>query len=314
MKNITFVSLSAVLILFASCNEDASFPQEGTTDSRILSELAAYNASLTEIDATRGNPPVVADVDEETLDIVEQDLIGALEGAYKGFNYSIDHGLSQDEAVAVVLTSALTHGIARSHAAYIAHLHNTATVYLRPHRDYSNNKKAFREDIVSLMVGDEVKHSKWMISGTTRFDKKYPTASMAGRKHNAVLSVIDTVSIIKDYHSSLSQFDLAESEYLSGQYHIDSFNEIIDNPTNFQDIINVYVDAPDYVIKNITKLFLNAIDLQGRNVDDYKAIMNEYISRVENTNELSDLEKDCVFIAFSVGMYSMSFWTIEGQL
>lgn len=234
MKNslVSIHLLLAVLLFATACNSgNESILVLDTQNSDVLSEFNVYNSSLAIIDDTRGNGTVQA-VDDGTLEIVEADIIGALEGAYKGFNYSINNGLSEDETYAVILTSAITHAIARSHAASFR-FHDSATEYhyaASPHKDYSNNTEGFRNDIVSLSLDENIKTNPWMSSIDPQLEEKYPKASKVGKTHNAVLSVIDTIPEIKYFEKVLANYDNCVANYLTSSFFINNFANVITDP------------------------------------------------------------------------------------
>lgn len=306
-----FHLLAAILLFATACSsESESIFVSDSRNSDALSKFKAYNSSLATMDITRGNGTVQA-VDDGTLEIVEADVIGALEGAYKGFNYSINNGLSEYETYAVILTSAITHAIARSHAASVKFQDTTAGYYFAapPHKNYSNNTESFRRDIVSLSFDEKIKNNPWMSVVDPRLEEKYPRASKVGKKHNAVLSVIDTIQKVKSFERVLDNYDSCVTGYLTSSFFVNNFANVIVDPLKSNSLSKSFSDDKGTMIWNVFDLFLEAVKIQGRNSDDYKKLMTDYFAMIENNSSFNQYEKESVYMSFMVGMYSLNYWS-----
>lgn len=282
-----------------------------------MSNLQAYNNSL-ELQATRAD--VVHELDDNTIKIIEADLIGALEGAEKAINYVVDKELSPSIAIAIVITSAITHGAARSQQAY----HELRRpMYEKVSFDEGISTNSFqypasltidqlREKVVRTSVCEQAVSNHWMYDVSIVDPFKFGPALQVAMKHNAILSVFDTVTNLPDINSQNGLYSIEELAYLSSNDYRTSFNKTVSSPFDFSDYVQIATPSTEhYKVQNIARLFLQAMNSYCNNSASFNQISDFYINEIDKSNELTDMEKQCLYMSLFVGKYSLRFWTEE---
>lgn len=313
-----FLSLVLIAVLMMpSCSSDG-LVEDVTSSSKIsslIAELQEYNTNYGIGETTRGNGGQQT-VSDDTNEIVKADLIGAFEGACKGFEYAVDKGLAEDEAVAVIVASAVVHGAARSHQAYMSnHAVEVHPVVMTMESDNYFGSDAqldeLKRDVVSLAVNNEVLTNNWMFIDNDLFSKKYPNAMHVGKLHNSILTCIDKVKV-EDYVANLQSYTHVVRTYLTSDYIDDSFKSIIGSPFDFSQYTTAETSSDNKI--NVMSLFLDAISKNGRSIENYTKISKQYLASITLSSELSYYDKECLSMGIAVGLYSMNFWTAERKV
>lgn len=310
-----FLSLVLMTVLMMpSCSSDG-LVEDSTSSSKsnsLIAELQEFNTNYSNKSLTRGNRGEQT-VSDDTYEVVKADLIGAFEGACKGFEYAVDKGLAEDEAVAVIVASAVVHGAARSHQAYMsyhAEIMYPITMAVESENNFGSDAQLndLKEDVVTLAGSNGVRSSKWMRMDNELFAKIYPNALYVAKLHNAILSNINFAKD-EDYISNLQNYSNIEREYLTSDYVTNSFRSIIRSPFQFSQYENDQIHSSDRT--SVMCLFYEAITNNVVNINDYLQISRKYIASITSSSELTYYDKECLSMGIAVGLYSMEFWTSE---
>lgn len=299
-------------ITMASCSEEEvqSSPME---KSGILTMLDEYNSSMNfETRAT-----IIDDGTEAT--IVKADLLGAFEGAMHGIDYAIDKELNPDDAITVIIASAIAHSFVRSHQAYIE-LHHGASAYYCSAPDAFGNKslsdagkahfQSLSEQAIVAYKSDLISESTWMETTIGNQDKTYENAWIVARSHNALLSIFNRIQPVSNLNSFIDEnYNIYEKDYFLSSSYTDNFMHTVSNPTNFLEYANISTSDSHYVAKQVIANFLNAIDDLYGNYAKFDSTMQYYISAMIGSNELDTLEKEALLMSFMVGEYSNKYWS-----
>lgn len=315
MKNLYLnISIVLMLILFLSActaEEKCEYVAIQENEESVICNLKSFNASLNFDPVTRNGGPTVS-VNDDDLKIIEADIIGAIIGAGKGLEYAENQNLNQDEAITVIIASAITYGVARSHAAYVNNLHDpghaTAFCIPSPIKDYSDDINILREDIESLSVSEKIKTNFWMNISDDIIGQNFPNAELVGKKHNSILSIINTENTNEDYESAMTNYTDIESAYLLSRFHLNAFAQSMKNLFYYMPSYYSESLTTDSKINDVSRLFLEAINTKDRTVNDIEYIVSNYFAKVKSAKDLSYLEKETLYLSFGVGIYSLSYW------
>ncbi len=103
--------------------------------------------------------------------------------------------------------------------------------------------------------------------------------------------------------SSLSAF---ESSVLSSEKYVTEYNKVIAANSDFAVLID-----PDRLTANaVAQLYKDALqNYDNASFEDIVSLTNQYISIVDESNEISKEDKRNLYIAFSVAIYSYKYWS-----
>lgn len=103
-------------------------------------------------------------------------------------------------------------------------------------------------------------------------------------------------------------FSAFELEVLRSEEYVNAFNQEIE--TILSEDINSSMTSDGTISEDIMVLYIDAISNCGTtNYDDVVSLTNQYIEIISSSNELSEDEKNNIYIAFAVAVYSYQYWT-----
>lgn len=214
----------------------------------------------TETTETRA-PVLIPVINQKTMEVVKADLIGALEGALKGFDYAVNQNLPEEEAIGVIIINAISQGVQRSHAAYVTNFvtHNIGIASTTPSPQF--DLLTMSRDAVRVAESEQVSQNRWINEDTHNLSSKYPHATLVAQTHNAMLSVSNNMENVKEFDSyevSLQKYTPLQRAYLSSDFYNDSFMEVVREPLNFSAYDNIELYQPHYLAKSTAKSFLSS--------------------------------------------------------
>lgn len=124
----------------------------------------------------------------------------------------------------------------------------------------------------------------------------------AGRTHNVILSVlnnsiqIDTLRV--DSISNELYYNILNSEDF-GAVCSSTMNEFANNS---------FIEE-DPLLERVLELFKQAFTEYTANCSDIVSVINKYVEVINETEELTDEEKDRVKYCFATALYSFNYWS-----
>lgn len=137
-------------------------------------------------------------------------------------------------------------------------------------------------------------------------DLKLPQSSIdIGILHNHILS-----SIIEKTDISTSS-QLAESSIESTILHSNEFIESADDMITKIENCGVVIDK-DGIPDKVMNLYQQIFNSCSNSYENIVTCINNYYSIIEGSSELTEDEKQSIYIGLSVSLYSLNFWNEHG--
>lgn len=331
MKKVLFIFVALLTAFaFASCSSESfeskseisSFHKnDQETNVKTVEELKKYNETLlTQCAKTRGRG--------RKLYIAASDICGAAAGISAGKEFAglVGAVTGGTGAAAIMVGCALLVGASASYYAYYSTSSCSYSVNTPELLDYAT--KIVRGRIVK----DEYLKDTTSIKNNNQFEtildeeafnrinlpQEYSYLQTLGADHNALI-VDSNVGgdlpnanniVVSDNNLNkveLAPDDIARFEQVFDQQEFkDYYYETLENVKNNNDLNNIS-DCPE----NVKKALVNYLELFNEypeNVDELVEIANGYIDIIEKNNEFSKDEKDMIYAAIMVSVYSPQLW------
>lgn len=89
-----------------------------------------------------------------------------------------------------------------------------------------------------------------------------------------------------------------------------SFNQ------SYEEMLNIvstkspkeFIQASGVTYDEVVRLYLDILNTSPEKLEDVEFITNKYIELIEKSNELTEAEKDNIYMAFSVAAASVEYW------
>lgn len=268
-KHFILLLMSTILAITTACSSQNDEPVASSQPRTENSKTLKNTDSIISANYTRGNG-LTTKLDDKTVEVVKADLIGAIEGAIKALDYAMDQDMNQEEAIGLIVISAVVHGAARSHQAEINY-HAVDYPYILCSSSSTGNtavSPTLSKDIVRVSESEEVTQNNWLRSYSTDAElaSKYPNAVSVAKKHNAILSVINEkkgFNGFNSFESVLANLPTVQSDYLRSATYHNSLNKTVSNPTDFSSYTCIDLADPHYRMKSKINNFLSLMDRNG---------------------------------------------------
>lgn len=282
-------------------------------------QLLPTPANAGGICATR-SPELNHVIDEETAEIIKADMIGAFEGFLKGIDYAVDKELSEEEAFGVIIISAITHGVLRSHQAAMHNRfpgeHFAADPLGTPGADEMdatvapNYQASSHDQILASYHKTDLEFIP--LASEAIPVEEYPNAAYIGKMHNAILPEIKFNSTT-NFSIGSSLYSDTQKAYLLSDTYKESIAVTKAHPTDFTKYYeyDMFENSRDphlratLAIKDMLKRF-DKDNLKLSDVDSY--INMEF--RVIEKLSWPESEKNAMRAALMTAAYSAEYWTI----
>lgn len=328
MKSITKVTsvFLATTMLFASCagNPDVfdvtNDDLETTKDKEI--PLSVTIQKLDEIN--RNLPAPVNDVNSRKWysgfgNLLSSDVDGALEGAQIGYDigkYIGGHSSigSLKGGIAGGIVGGLIGGVAGSYLAYVKR--NTCEIFYLPPNYVMDECAELEEDPDAQVAFEEIEVPD-SIERIGYIHNLAMDALINGESDFAVFSdeppFLDTKEPgEEDYHRviTFTEFDKA---VIASDAYLSAYNQIIYPSESAEPEEGEDVPAKT-ISEQVIERYLSALENYASPLDysTIVSITNQYIAVVNESTELTDIDKHNLQIAFSVGVYSYKYWSNFG--
>lgn len=276
---------------------------------------------------TRG-PEVTHDLDDRTVEIIKADMLGALEGFFKGVDYAVDKELSQDEAYGIIIASAISHAVVRSHQAYV----QTSYTYISnpiacPNGVEESETMNSSNESGAISLNDQVLYAytrndlQFTPLVSNNFDiAYYPNSAYIGKMHNAILPEL-RIGLTFDFSIPDSNLSQILKEYLESDSYKESIEITYNKPLDFNKYYELVLPMPgssDFIhFKAISKIrsLLSKIDnTQKLTLASLNQIITEMFDLVDHNTTYSEYDKEALHTAFTTAIYSAEYWTIQHPL
>lgn len=126
-----------------------------------------------------------------------------------------------------------------------------------------------------------------------------------GILHNKILDGIDNIIEQGNEDILLEKLSSEEKALVNSTEFITTFDKIV-NTSDQSAYTYTLVAQPKSAY--ILQLFEEALELSYMDEEIIENIITEYVAIVKKNNELSQKEKDCLYVAFAVAWYSYHYW------
>ena len=317
-KFILFFFGIVVVAAITSCstfnNEESKTCISSVNESKTVLALKEYNLKLmASCQQTRGRKLCTA----------LADIVGAVEGVDRGKTLAGVVGVATGGTGfwAVVAGTALIFGASASYISYknytCAYAINASELFDFT-KDAVVNKIAFVKndsllDVKDSLVDDPLTAS---VENGVELPSDFSYIRTLGINHNAILSAANVVgklpetseveaNVMKPMELAPEDYakfnDAMNSEELKQVFEVDSNNigqiNCLDNLQNCSERV-----------KQALQGYLDLFEIYPDNADDVAEIANGYIKIIEENNEFTAEEKELIYSAIMVSVYSPQFW------
>ena len=302
------------IIGYSSCEKSDIISEKNNTDSRVensklLKDLSVFNNNLAYSGTeTRGRW-------KNFLNIFLSDAEGALKGAGTG---------SVLAAAGVVTTSggaiigAVVYGAIASLKASsdyydtqcdIVVNHETNTIFCTTQLKDSTSSTTFDYSDICITVLDyeeqniveDIDDNKYTlktdVSSTINLEEKYKNV---GKKHNLVLGILQGDIKLKQSIKTRAS-ESKSADFITSNELLNSFD---------MDIPEIKGEVePEPTLPNVVmELFEQAIEKSPSTIEEVIYLVNNYLSIINNSNELTENEKEAIKYGFATAIYSFNYW------
>ena len=128
-----------------------------------------------------------------------------------------------------------------------------------------------------------------------------------GEKHNLILEKLSneefSLTPVVEVLTPLEAEIVKSKEFEDGYYSV--LNKLIGDD-------DTYVENDGSTGNIVMKLYLDIINKYPENLNDVEFVSNKYIELISNSSELSEEEKDRLYSAISVAVFSFEYWQSKG--
>lgn len=312
MKRLLYIIITTALTIFSinSCDmkeKIESLPEQ--EPSEILSELQSFNDSL-----IISKPETKATV-KEIMSIVTADLGGAYAGGKVGVKIGTKIGAILGNPITGGVFGAFIGGV--GFGAYASWLESPSTTNYNSQMDYSIITDAYTKyclgdnNIIDLlnMESEETKSKIIVDSSITKNVKLNNDALEVGLQHNVLLASFEgELNIDEGINTkavSTTQNNLTgtiEEQVLYSKDMEDAFNELyISNNINK----SFEQEIPDIIVE----MYIDIISNYASECKDIVFVINKYSECIQKSNELTDQEKNSLYMGLATSLYSFNYWT-----
>lgn len=134
-------------------------------------------------------------------------------------------------------------------------------------------------------------------------------AIRTGKMHNLILDISIDEGELQNIDNQLT--DMEKSVIYSDEF-LCEYDKIINNFIDLDLEDPEYIYADGTVESSVMQLFLDIYNKYPENCEDVNFIINKYIEVVDDSDEISDEMKSCIYNGLAVAAYSYKYWE-EGR-
>ena len=148
------------------------------------------------------------------------------------------------------------------------------------------------------LTKDKVQESDYTLGLTCGLDS---CSAKVGILHNKVLEEIKYVELLANKQSLFDRFNPVERTLIDSKEFL----------SVYEDILNGTFDVTSHITLSdqIMSLFVEAVNKAEEDFDIVYRIISNYVSIVKKSKELSDNDKQSLYIGFAVMGYSYEYWS-----
>lgn len=313
MKKVLFIFVGVLGLFLMSCNNEKIENCENHANS--YSELCCPK-TLHYIDSINQQILLSNSISRSSnrnRDILHADLSGALCGANLGWKIGrLTSGFMPQGLIASVGAGALVVGCYFSATACYSLMQTTTTTIgmdsiYNITRAYSTENILIPNSNIAISIIQDTIIPKIIIPS------EYAEVIKVGIAHNAVLDLI-----LNDYDiqntgvantSNTFINNLYQNQYFRAGYedYVYMLNRYLSNQTyDIDSMIENEISNRD--VKRILSNYIQAYGASPNDVNSIVALINSYISAIENGRELGEENRYALYSAFSVSLYSGLYW------
>lgn len=320
-----------------SCSNDqevltnAETPVEPTYN-KTLADLEAYNEVMLGKVSTRVKPGegvTVKDI-RNGLKVAKADISGASKGIKVGRSIIITVGALTGGVHGASIAAAVcgsVFGAAASLKAYQKHFGKIRKTRAIPPGIIADSTflQISEKMYIDNIAANGTYYAYNVVSEKIEIPKRFEYLKDVGESHNALVSTAIEVGNNEDIDLSLEHFkglippiyitdkeleklfsnDIFKTEYEKLLQDIDTSTD--DNGFNVETFLSLNSDIP-YCVKKTLDEYSDLLESYPTNLDDIVEITNGYINIIEQNNEFTEEEKEMVYSALTVSLYSPQLW------
>lgn len=312
-KNLVIATLCILTLVGCSSENEGGPVVNNQNKSDLVSDLTSFNNSLKAQYLARGNSLVIDNGNPQILndahwsDIVLEDVEGFLTGWSIGFILGPKGG---------VLVGTL-YGVGKSAVKY----YGTCKQKMPNHTKLSNG---IEEIVQSGEIKDtEFMYKAYLLTGrkkaraTTKkpiniqvSDSLFKTSEKMAIAHNDIIGLFENKSSISEIRAIKISKDDAQFAIINTPEFKMAYAKYIDDAINNKG--TNLIDSADKVKKDqVLKLYYDAIAMCPDKAHDIAFIVNIYVEKIYQSNELSEKERAEIYPGIAGGAYSSVFWEEE---
>jgi len=330
MKKLFF--LMSILCTFISCtNEDVTSTNDVyQEDCKTLVELKDFNQSIGSKISTRGWL-------NRFLDVASGDILGMAAGIAAGQKIAVFAG-AVTGGTGYMVTSAVCGAICGASASHTAYRATRGTRSAEPIGVDNMKFLSIADDTYKVNLTNRKLEEFEMLDDTyvynDAFDKieipkKFDYIKRVGEDHNGIVNVVLSIEKDNDYSPevSIEKIKGAIPSLEETSENLDSL--VFENPQFISSYKNIHLSINNCINENgkldidaffrsnplfskrveqALKDYLSLFNSYPENVDEVAEITNGYIEIIERNNEFTDDEKEIIYAAVSVALYSPQIW------
>lgn len=316
---LVFVAMYAVLNSCSSGNDEeivGSVANVEMNDSRTLGALKSYNETLLNSNQqTRGWG--------KRLMVASADVVGAVKGINAGKTLAAVFGAATGGtgATVVVVGSGLIVGSAYS---YLAYKGSTNCSYPAQIPDFLNYTRKLvngrivvevKTDSATARADEAIWDTKNEAYDNIELPQEFEYLRTLGADHNAILLAANVDGELPAEESvagaNLDQVEVDEEEHAKFEQAINSpmFNDSFYTAVNeFKEGNGIGTLTCSDKVKEALQSYLDLFQTYPENVDELVEIANGYIKIIEENKEFTKDEKELIYAAIMVSVYSPQLW------
>ena len=313
VKRILFVAVLMAMgtsLLITSCtNRETEEPKEAVStisQPEIIQQLEAFNATL---GATGTRMPMHCPhtAGQELcwqcwLKILMRDVRGTFYGALNGPKLTVTETVVPQPLKLCAYQSAIIMGSGSSYMGCILRGKDQST---SSQTNSTKGTKVTSKDFAAgyACVKNKVKSSDLDLGMTLGLDS---ISISVGILHNKILEEVDDIIEKGNQDELLDKLSEEEKKFVTSQDFSKSFDIIVGSSAGLAHDITEEIVVPTY--EKILMLFEDALNVSSMDKETVQIIIMKYISSVQKSKELTDKEKQCLYLSFAVAWYSYHYW------
>lgn len=295
-------------VTFSSCSNDepvqTSKSESVATPSELVASIVSFNDSLSScVSQTRSWDGFLRIVGIASADIAGAYELGKI-GAGVGSFFAPGAGTAIGGAIGGVLGGAGASYLAaeqmRVSISQVSQTYAQVTLDL----DSKLNDDLFQQDIELELPEDKLKlleigKNHNLIMDGLRNDYNFSD----GVSDSLLIETKSEVNVNLDYVNAFDSISLAVIKDPTFNKSYEKMLDIVSTKTPKE-----FIQASGVTYDEVVRLYLDILNTSPEKLEDVEFITNKYIELIEKSNELTEEEKDNIYMAFCVAAASVEYW------